>query len=306
MSEDNKVLDFERLRPHTPLTVAGLELGGVADRVLDVKGGRIGHRHDMPADVVYIGRDVPSHFLPDAVAAMAKGWGNPFKLEYESELARARCLLRYLDHMIDEMRKHEELRKQVYRLREKRLLCWCSPQLCHGHFLATLSEQSDKLTPISGVEGDVTMVEWELAADLLRLNLKAAIEQRGYTAERVFGGLDSRNSAGFPTNAIKLTSRYTTQSFSLLNPEGIHTRYILAKKPRWQKRDNLWECLRAFAGEEGDRPVSLWVDGQESGWLRLRVMQAEQDTFCGKILIDPLPLLDRKDEMVKFLTHYHH
>jgi hypothetical protein len=208
--------------------------------------------------------------------------------------------------MIDEMRKHEELRKQVYRLREKRLLCWCSPQLCHGHFLATLSEQSDKLTPISGVEGDVTMVEWELAADLLRLNLKAAIEQRGYTAERVFGGLDSRNSAGFPTNAIKLTSRYTTQSFSLLNPEGIHTRYILAKKPRWQKRDNLWECLRAFAGEEGDRPVSLWVDGQESGWLRLRVMQAEQDTFCGKILIDPLPLLDRKDEMVKFLTHYHH
>lgn len=288
------------MQPHTPLSLKGLVIEeGVAARVLNVQRmPRAMIMHD-PGDVIYIGRDASSYQLP-VWAGRGGAWGNPFKLEYESELGRARCLLRYFDHLFDLMYKSDHVRRQVYALRDKRLLCWCSPSLCHGHILATLSQLSDEEKSVTGVEGDVTMPEWEVAADLMRLHLAASLKERHYTAERIHGS--ERNSAGFPKNTIKFCNSYTAREGALESPERIQTKYTVEGDRSWHK-DNLWETLRVFAEKVEQSKVSLWVDGEERGWVRLRVADG-QDRFVGKILLEPFYGGELLVDLVKFLTHH--
>jgi hypothetical protein len=73
-------------------------------------------RHYKPNgnDTVYIGR--PSK------------WGNPYTVE---KYGRTQAIQLYEQHLIS-----SKLVKQVSKLRNKILLCYCSPKPCHGDVLA--------------------------------------------------------------------------------------------------------------------------------------------------------------------------
>jgi len=71
--------------------------------------------NDAPADAVYIGR--PSK------------WGNPFVIGRDGD--RASVILKYENYLLNS----PELLKQLDELRGKDLVCFCSPNACHGDVL---------------------------------------------------------------------------------------------------------------------------------------------------------------------------
>jgi hypothetical protein len=71
-------------------------------------------------------------------------WGNPFMLRKDaSHFERLTCLLNYAAWL-----EHQELFFDVNELRGKVLVCWCAPELCHGHLLAKLADASDPRTAL--------------------------------------------------------------------------------------------------------------------------------------------------------------
>lgn len=83
---------------------------------------------EVPADAVYIGRRGHGR---DGF------WGNPFPLKNPNNNAeRRQCLEKYanwLRHSPAAEPQREALRRGD--LRGKKLVCFCSPKLCHGHVL---------------------------------------------------------------------------------------------------------------------------------------------------------------------------
>ena len=69
----------------------------------------------IEGNMVYIGR--PSK------------WGNPFAMR--NELDRERVIAQYEQYLLSK----PELLAQVIELKGKDLVCWCSPQACHGDVL---------------------------------------------------------------------------------------------------------------------------------------------------------------------------
>lgn len=95
--------------------------------IIKVESGRARRRAAHNSDV-YIGRENRTYGLP------ASKWGNPFRLERESD--RPIVLARYRIWLLGE----KELLAALPELRGKRLACWCSPLACHGDVLAELAE----------------------------------------------------------------------------------------------------------------------------------------------------------------------
>jgi len=73
------------------------------------------------SDVVYIGR--PSK------------WGNPFKIGVDG--TREEVVKKYEEYI----RKTPALLESLSELVGKDLVCWCAPQLCHGHVLIKLIKE---------------------------------------------------------------------------------------------------------------------------------------------------------------------
>lgn len=79
--------------------------------------------------IVYIGRHNPTHNLPQSE------WANPFKMGSEDQ--RESVIELYRGYI---MKQIEAGRVNLEDLRNKTLVCWCSPQRCHGHVLVELLE----------------------------------------------------------------------------------------------------------------------------------------------------------------------
>ena len=86
-------------------------------------GGRILNRHkdNIPQDAVYIGRGSP--------------WGNPFVIGKDG--TRSEVVQKYYEWIL----QNEELLSRLDELKGKDLVCFCSPQLCHGNVLLDLVNQ---------------------------------------------------------------------------------------------------------------------------------------------------------------------
>jgi hypothetical protein len=83
-------------------------------------------RRDGTKPGVYIGRPGP--------------WGNPFKIGRDGN--RAEVILKYTIWIWKP--EQTELRAAARKhLRGKHLLCFCSPQICHGHILASVAESNE-------------------------------------------------------------------------------------------------------------------------------------------------------------------
>ncbi len=81
---------------------------------------RIVHCKKEPYDV-YIGR--PSI------------WGNPFVIGKDG--SREEVIQKYKEYILNK----PELLKQLYKLKNKVLGCWCKPQACHGDVLVELIKE---------------------------------------------------------------------------------------------------------------------------------------------------------------------
>ena len=78
---------------------------------------------------VYIGRANPRRRLP------ASKWANPFVIGRDGD--RDAVIAKYRDHIESTGLIHD-----VSELRNKVLVCWCSPLACHGDILAELATSS--------------------------------------------------------------------------------------------------------------------------------------------------------------------
>lgn len=81
-------------------------------------------------DYVYIGR---------AGKGFAGTFGNPFLLKNEKD--RANVLEQYRVYLEDRIKTDENFREQVLSLKDKILVCFCSPKPCHGDILAEMVEK---------------------------------------------------------------------------------------------------------------------------------------------------------------------
>jgi len=77
-----------------------------------------------PSDAVYVGR--PSK------------WGNPFVIGRDGE--RAQVISKYRNYLLNS----PDLLKQIGELRGKDLVCYCSPNACHGDVLIELIDRDLK------------------------------------------------------------------------------------------------------------------------------------------------------------------
>lgn len=89
------------------------------------------HCRKDPYDV-YIGR-------PGSKPASAFGtgyrqiFGNPFTVQ---AFGRAGCIERFKAYFLDRVSVDSDFRKEVLKLKGKRLGCFCKPDACHGDVIA--------------------------------------------------------------------------------------------------------------------------------------------------------------------------
>ncbi|AVH85156.1 hypothetical protein RsoM2USA_228 [Ralstonia phage RsoM2USA] len=79
------------------------------------------HKDNITQDAVYIGR--------------GSSWGNPFVIGKDG--TRAEVVQKYYEWIL----QNEKLLSRLDELKGKDLVCFCSPQLCHGDVLLDLIYQ---------------------------------------------------------------------------------------------------------------------------------------------------------------------
>ena len=65
----------------------------------------------------------------------ATQWGNPFRAKDRSEGERRRVVEEYRVWLWNEIRRGRWTLAELSELSDKRLGCWCAPELCHGDVL---------------------------------------------------------------------------------------------------------------------------------------------------------------------------
>jgi hypothetical protein len=75
----------------------------------------------------------------DVVGADGR-FGNPFLMQGRSEVARARSILAFAEWVGGSEPGAVLLRDSLWLLRDRTLVCWCSPKHCHAEVLAVLVE----------------------------------------------------------------------------------------------------------------------------------------------------------------------
>ncbi len=86
----------------------------------------------MKTTVVHCQRDEYDEYI-----GRPSKWGNPFKIGPDGSRKEV------IDKYREWIQSQPNLMKSLKELRGKRLGCWCSPKLCHGHVLAELANALD-------------------------------------------------------------------------------------------------------------------------------------------------------------------
>lgn len=83
---------------------------------------------NIPADAVYIGRPSP--------------WGNPFEIGKDG--TREEVIQMYRDWLFAQPTFVARVKRE---LAGKNLVCWCSPQACHGEVLLEVANNLERYVP---------------------------------------------------------------------------------------------------------------------------------------------------------------
>lgn len=98
--------------------------------VINIKDAPDGWQTD--SHYVYIGR------YNSRYGVQKSRWHNPFKLTTDNTEQREQCCIQYTRYLL----KNLHLPGYLDELKGKTLVCYCSPKLCHGHVLASLSDRT--------------------------------------------------------------------------------------------------------------------------------------------------------------------
>jgi hypothetical protein len=74
----------------------------------------------------------------DVYIGRPSAWGNRFVIGVDGN--RVDVIEKYRAWITSDDRVAVALRQNLYRLRGKRLVCWCAPAPCHGDVLAELAD----------------------------------------------------------------------------------------------------------------------------------------------------------------------
>lgn len=136
-------------RPSAPATLTHFNL---VRQFWDVKTQQWTH-----PNIVYIGRAMTGYLnLP------ASPYGNPFRLEKDTDDARMDALELYLNWIHLPAQAH--LLEQLDSLRGKILVCFCHPRRCHGDVLIQLLQERTTYAA-SELQGEATDAEVEAGAE---------------------------------------------------------------------------------------------------------------------------------------------
>lgn len=115
-------------------------------------------RHDIARCDVYVGRKMP-HIVERGLKGANGFWGNPFRLDVDTEATRLAVLQRYFLWLTNHADADPQ-RMWVRSLRGRRLGCWCHPKHCHAHVLAIMANTGW----VDGPDG-VSHHNWTVACD---------------------------------------------------------------------------------------------------------------------------------------------
>lgn len=91
---------------------------------------------------IYIGRKGVVFIDGKRYPPYTSRFANPFKIGKHG--TREEVLLKYREYIVDKMDRDEIFRRDVLKLKGKRLGCWCCPEKCHGDILLQLIEEHGK------------------------------------------------------------------------------------------------------------------------------------------------------------------
>lgn len=77
-------------------------------------------------------------------------WGNPFRMEDDSEAERQRVVQLYRQWLWDSLRSGHIDPADLRELHGRDLICWCAPQLCHAEVLVSAAHWVAKETNPQG------------------------------------------------------------------------------------------------------------------------------------------------------------
>jgi hypothetical protein len=93
-------------------------------KVINIKDAPPGWQHNP--DFVYIGR---------SGKALQGVWGNPFRMTSEQD--RPKVIQSYIKWILEQPQIQD---LSFISLKDKTLVCFCSPKLCHGDILALMAD----------------------------------------------------------------------------------------------------------------------------------------------------------------------
>ena len=82
--------------------------------------------------------------LGDTYIGRPGKYGNRHKLGYCSVCQRRHTCAEAIEAYQEDVRNNPELRKEIEKLRGKRLGCFCKPKACHGDAIVEFLEEGEK------------------------------------------------------------------------------------------------------------------------------------------------------------------
>jgi len=83
----------------------------------------------VPATVVNV-----KHEKCDEYCGRPTVYGNPFRIGKDG--TRIDVIIKYIDYFFDRLEKDPWFKKKIFELKDKKLGCWCAPELCHCDVIA--------------------------------------------------------------------------------------------------------------------------------------------------------------------------
>jgi hypothetical protein len=101
--------------------------------------------YKVPEGAVYVGRAMPQYKLKESK------WANPFKIgkEYQGKVLTRELAIEAFENWLLYSDKGIELLKDIGELKDKDLICWCSPSLCHADILLREASKSENVTTVT-------------------------------------------------------------------------------------------------------------------------------------------------------------
>lgn len=214
---------------------------------------------------VYIGRANRANNLPASL------WGNPFVMQDDSPAERQRVIAEYRASLAKRLAQPGQ-RDLLEALRSKTLVCWCSPNACHGDVLVeALRSAQPALHVVPRVAAfdaaawqptDACPTPWHLPVDQCRAVMahrRAVAFAERYSAEMtlVTGKRDAAQAA-----VDKLTKPHTKTLVAMKRDPRQSAIQFNAERTK-----RLYDLLGTHASELGEARHDLHVAEMQLAWL---------------------------------------